>query len=52
VRAIRLQVVSRSIARNFAEAGRWLRVVVGLNEVPAWVVTAFVVDRDPRVKQR
>lgn len=42
----------RFYRQNFIEAGRWLRVVVDFNEVPAWVVTAFVEDRDPRIRQR
>jgi hypothetical protein len=28
--------------------GRWLRVIVDFNDVPAWVVTAFVQDHNPR----
>ena len=34
------------------DATRWLRVVVDFNYVPAWIVTAFVQDSDPRLKQR
>jgi hypothetical protein len=37
---------------DFPAADRWLRVVVDFNEVPAWVVTAFVDDRDPRLRRR
>lgn len=33
---------------DFPVAGRWLRVVVDFNQVPAPVVTAFAMDRDPR----
>jgi hypothetical protein len=28
--------------------GRWLRVVVDFNDVPAWIVTVLVQDNDPR----
>jgi hypothetical protein len=42
----------RFYRQNFIGAGRWLRVVVDFNVVPAWVVTAFVGDRDPRIRQR
>jgi hypothetical protein len=42
----------RFYRQNFIGAGRWLRVVVDFNVVPAWVVTAFVGDRDPRIGQR
>jgi hypothetical protein len=34
--------------REHVELDRWLRVVVGFNEDPAWVVTAVVQDNDPR----
>jgi hypothetical protein len=37
---------------NFLEVDRWLRVVVDFNDVPAWIVTAFVQERDPRLRQR
>ena len=37
---------------NFIEVDRWLRVVVDFNDVPAWIVTAFVQERDPRLKPR
>jgi hypothetical protein len=37
---------------DFTTAGRWLRVVVDFNEDPAWVVTAFVEDQDPRLRRR
>lgn len=33
---------------NALHPGRWLRVVVDFNDVPAWVVTALVQDSDPR----
>jgi hypothetical protein len=28
--------------------GRWMRVVVDFNDVPAWVVTVLIQDDDPR----
>lgn len=31
---------------------RWLRVVVDFNDVPAWVVTAFVQEYPPRSVNR
>jgi hypothetical protein len=34
---------------DFPAAGRWLRVVVDFNQVPAPVVTAFALDSDPRL---
>ena len=34
-----------------AAAGRWMPVGVEFNDVPAWVVTVFVQDRDPRLEQ-
>jgi hypothetical protein len=34
------------------DAARWLRVVVDFNDAPAWIVTAFVQDSDPRLEQR
>ena len=37
---------------NFLEADRWLRVIVDFNDVPAWIVTAFVQEQDPRLRQR
>jgi hypothetical protein len=37
---------------NFIDPGQWLRVVVDFNVVPAWIVTVFVQERDPRLKQR
>jgi hypothetical protein len=37
---------------NFLEVDRWLRVVVDFNDVPAWIVTAFVQERDRRLRQR
>jgi hypothetical protein len=37
---------------NFLEVDQWLRVVVDFNDVPAWIVTAFVHQRDPRLRQR
>jgi len=37
---------------DFIGIDQWLRVVVDFNEVPAWIVTAFVQDRDPRLEQR
>jgi hypothetical protein len=37
---------------DFLAAGRWLRVVVDFNDQPAWVVTAFVQERDPRLRRR
>jgi hypothetical protein len=42
----------RFYRQDFLEPGRWLRVVVDFNEEPAWIVTAFVEDQDPRVRQR
>jgi hypothetical protein len=37
---------------DFMITGRWLRVVVDFSEDPGWVVTAFVEDRDPRVRRQ
>lgn len=34
--------------RQHIEPSRWLRVVVGYGQDPAWVVTAVVQDNDPR----
>lgn len=51
-RTIRCRAVSGFIARTFIDIGQWLRVVVDFNDVPAWIVTAFVQERDPRLKQR
>ena len=34
--------------RRDLDPRRWLRVVVDFNEVPAFVVTAFVQDHEPR----
>jgi hypothetical protein len=42
----------RFYRENVLTPGRWLRVVVDFNVVPAWVVTALVQDLDPRVKPR
>ena len=42
----------RFYRQDFVVTGRWLRVVVDFNEDPAWVVTAFVEDRDPRMRRR
>lgn len=42
----------RFYRKDFSEIGRWLRVVVDFSEDPAWVVTAFVEDRDPRARRR
>jgi hypothetical protein len=42
----------RFYRQDFVATGRWLRVVVDFNEDPAWVVTAFVEDQDPRMRRR
>lgn len=38
----------RFYRRHVLDPRRWLRVVVEFDETPAWVVTAFVQDVDPR----
>lgn len=38
----------RFYRRHVLDPRRWLRVVVDFNDVPGWVVTAFVQDTDPR----
>lgn len=40
----------RFYRQNPLDAGRWLRVVVDFNEIPAWVVTAVIQNGDPRWK--
>jgi len=42
----------RFYRQNALSPGRWLRVVVDFNDVPAWVVTVLVQDNDPRETQR
>jgi hypothetical protein len=42
----------RFYRRFDADDERWLRVVVDFNDEPAWIVTAFVQDNDPRLQQR
>lgn len=42
----------RFCRQDFIVTGRWLRVVVDFNEDPAWVVTAFVEDQDPRMRRQ
>jgi hypothetical protein len=42
----------RFYREGFDTPDRWLRVVVDFSEDPAWVVTAFVEDQDPRVRRR
>lgn len=42
----------RFYRQNVLDPGRWLRVVVDFNNVPAWVVTVLVQDNDPRGAQR
>jgi Domain of unknown function (DUF4258) len=42
----------RFYRQGFDTPDRWLRVVVDFSEHPAWVVTAFVEDQDPRVRRR
>jgi hypothetical protein len=34
--------------RRDLDPRRWLRVVVDFNDVPGWVVTAFIQDHPPR----
>jgi hypothetical protein len=38
----------RFYRRHLLDPRRWLRVVVDFNELPGWVVTAVVQDKDPR----
>lgn len=38
----------RFYRQNPLDPGRWLRVVVDFNDVPAWVVTVVVQKGDPR----
>jgi hypothetical protein len=38
----------RFYRQNALKPGRWLRVVVDFNDVPAWIVTVLVQDNDPR----
>jgi hypothetical protein len=38
----------RFYRRHLLDPGRWLRVVVDFNDVPAWIVTVLVQDNDPR----
>lgn len=40
----------RFYRQNPLEPGRWLRVVVDFNGIPAWVVTAVIEKGDPRWK--
>lgn len=40
----------RFYRRDFPEPGHWLRVVVEFNDEPAWVVTAFDQENDPRLE--
>lgn len=42
----------RFYRQNLLDPGRWLRVVVDFNEVPAWIVTVLVQDNDPRETQQ
>lgn len=42
----------RFYRQNLLDPGRWLRVVVDFNDVPAWIVTVLVQDNDPREKQQ
>ena len=42
----------RFYRQNALNPGRWLRVVVDFNDVPAWIVTVLVQDNDPRGTQR
>jgi hypothetical protein len=42
----------RFYRQHLLDPGRWLRVVVDFNDVPAWVVTVLVQDQDPRERQR
>ena len=42
----------RFYRQNVLRPGRWLRVVVDFEVVPASIVTAFVQDNDPRDQQR
>ena len=42
----------RCYRQNVLDPGRWLRVVIDFNDVPAWVVTILVQDNDPRGAQR
>jgi hypothetical protein len=41
----------RFYRQDFLQPGQWLRVVVDFNDVPGWIVTVFVQDQDPRVRQ-
>ena len=42
----------RFYRQNLLDPGRWLRVVVDFNDIPAWIVTVLVQDNDPREAQR
>lgn len=37
---------------DFLSPGQWLRAVVDFSEVPGWIVTVFVQERDSRLKRR
>lgn len=41
----------RFFRQNALDPGRWLRVIVDFNDVPAWIVTVLVEDNDPRETQ-
>ena len=42
----------RFYRRDFPTQGLWLRVVVDFQDEPAWVVTAFDQENDPRLDLR
>jgi hypothetical protein len=42
----------RFYRQNALRPGRWLRVIVDFNVIPASIITAFVQDNDPREQQR
>lgn len=42
----------RFYRQNLLDRGRWLRVVIDFNDVPAWIVTVLVQDNDPRETHR